>query len=82
MQSVTFYTKLNCSLCDKAYQMLLDLAFDIPLKIEILDITHAHNKIEAKYSDRIPVVAAAHRQTELEWPFTPDELRAYLTRDS
>jgi hypothetical protein len=82
MQTVTFYTKLNCSLCDKAYTMLMTLAFDIPLKIDIIDITHSHNRLETKYAERIPVVAAAHRPAELDWPFTLDELRAYLTRDA
>lgn len=78
MQYVTFYTKLNCSLCDQAYQMLMDLAFDLPLKIDILDITHTHNNVEEAYAHRIPVIAVSHRDTELEWPFTPAELQSFL----
>jgi hypothetical protein len=78
MQQVTFYTKLNCHLCDEAYQMLMDIAFDKPLKIDIIDITHAHNDVEEKYAERIPVIAVPHRETELDWPFTLEELEAYL----
>jgi hypothetical protein len=78
MQYVTFYTKLNCSLCDEAYQMLMDIAFDTPLNIDIVDITHAHNNVEERYAHRIPVVTTPHHETELEWPFTMDELKAYL----
>lgn len=79
MQKVTFYTKLNCSLCDKAYQMLLNIACDIPMEIDILDITHTHNNLEAKYAHRIPVIAVDHSEIELEWPFTSQELEAYLS---
>jgi hypothetical protein len=77
MKSVMLYTKLNCHLCEEAYQMLLTIALDMPLKIDILDITHDNN-IEAEYGERIPVIAAAHREAELEWPFTLAEVRAYL----
>jgi hypothetical protein len=78
MQSVTFYTKLNCSLCDKAYLMLMQLAFDIPLHVDVVDITHAHNKLEKDYAHRIPVIAKTGAETELEWPFTTEALKAYL----
>jgi hypothetical protein len=79
MKNVTFYTKLNCPLCDEAYQMLVMIALDMPLKIDILDITHAHNKLEAaRYGDQIPVVALPQGRAELGWPFTFDELRAFL----
>ena len=44
MQHVIFYTKLNCSLCDEAHRMLMDLAFDLPMEIDILDISHRHHK--------------------------------------
>lgn len=79
MKNVIFYTKLNCPLCDEAYQMLVTIALDMPLNIDILDITHAHNKVEAmKYGERIPVVALARGKAELGWPFTLDELRTFL----
>jgi hypothetical protein len=81
MQSVTFYTKLNCSLCDKAYLMLMQLAFDLPLHIDVVDITHTHNKLDEAYAHRIPVIAKTGTETELEWPFTIEEIRAYLEEE-
>ena len=78
MQKVLLYTKLDCSLCDKAYQMLLDLAFDIPLEIDIIDISHAHNNLETAYDTRIPVIALDRLGTELEWPFTSEDIKLYL----
>ena len=80
MQKVIFYTKLNCSLCDKAYQMLMDIILEFPLEIDILDITHAHNKLEPEYGHRIPVIALSNASSELQWPFNLDEIRAYLTQ--
>ncbi len=78
MQNVTFYTKLNCKLCDEAYLMLMQVAYDIPLDIDVLDITHAHNKLGSKYDERIPVIARSDIETELEWPFSIDDIKVYL----
>lgn len=78
MQKVTLFTKLDCSLCDTAYQMLLDLAFDIPLEIDIIDISHPHNNLEDSYGIRIPVLAIDSVETELEWPFTAEDIKLFL----
>ena len=82
MEKIIFYTKLNCHLCEEAYRMLMDLAYDLPLEIDVVDITHSHNQgISAAYEDRIPVLAKPGAKSELNWPFGPDEIRAYLTQD-
>jgi len=78
MQKVTFYTKLNCGLCDKAYLMLMQVALDVPLEIDIIHITHAHNRLSGKYDERIPVIALPGASTELDWPFTIEDIKAYL----
>ena len=79
MKTVILYTKLECPLCDKAYNILLNLAIDNPLEIDVIDITHPHNNIDAdKYLTRIPVIARADLETELEWPFTLEEVQSYL----
>jgi hypothetical protein len=80
MQKVNFYTKLNCHLCDQAYLMLIDVAVDHPLKIDILDITHAHNRLESNYRERIPVIAVPQADTELAWPFTRNDVELYLNQ--
>ena len=79
MEQVTFYTKLDCCLCDQAYRLLLNVACGMPLEIDVVDITHAHNgDIKSLYAERIPVVAKAGANTELDWPFTTDDIKAYL----
>lgn len=79
MKQVKFYTKLNCSTCDIAYQMLVTVALDIPLEIDILDITHPHNGLEAAYAELIPVIAVAALEHQLVWPFSLDDIKAYLS---
>lgn len=80
MYRLIFYTKLNCQLCEEAYGVLLDLINDIPLKIDIVDITQPHHQdVFAKYRQRIPVVAIPETETELDWPFTGNDVRAQLS---
>ncbi len=81
MPKLIFYTKSNCHLCEEADQILSEIASDIPLEIEVVDIIHADDKdIIAKYADRIPVIARPDLETELNWPFTFDDVRTYLVR--
>ncbi len=79
MQKVAFYTKLNCGLCDEAYSMLMQLTYDIPMDIDIIDITHNYNKLNGNYDERIPVISTLTASNELNWPFTLADLRRYLT---
>ena len=60
--------------------MLMEIAFDIPLEIDIIDITHSHNRLETDYSERIPVIALKGTDKELDWPFTIEEIKAYLAQ--
>lgn len=79
MEKVILYSKLDCHLCQEAYLMLMEVTLDIPLEIDLVDITHTHNSnIHAKYVERIPVLARPHTSAELDWPFTPAEIKAYL----
>jgi hypothetical protein len=79
MEKIILYTKLNCHLCEEAYQMLMELTLDIPMEIDMVDITHTHNShLLAQYFDRIPVLAKPGSEHELAWPFNLDEIRAYL----
>ena len=79
MKKVTLYTKLDCHLCVDAYHLLVDVAFDMPLEIDVVDITHSHNTdLHVRYAMRIPVVTTPNADQELDWPFTYDELKAYL----
>ncbi len=56
---------------------MLNLAYDTPLQIDVIDISRAHH-IERKYMERIPVLAKSGVEAELNWPFTTEDVRAYL----
>lgn len=59
--------------------MLMELTLDLPLEIDLVDITHAHNsQIHHKYTDRIPVLGRPDHHSELDWPFTPADIKAYI----
>ena len=77
MHRVTLYTKLDCSLCDKAYRVLLDVALDTPLEIDVVDITHAQSDLEKQYRTRIPVLALDNG-VELDWPFSARDITSQL----
>jgi hypothetical protein len=80
MKKVTFYTTLNCHLCEEAYHMLLEVISDISLEIDVVDITHEHNRnLRSTYAERIPVITCDHVDTELDWPFTPVDIKNYLS---
>lgn len=80
---MTLYTKLGCHLCEEAYRRLFEVACDLPLKIDMVDITLPHNRaIHDKYFIRIPVLALAGRQDELNWPFAVEDIVAYLLTKS
>jgi len=79
MQNVILYTKADCGLCDQAYQILLSLACDTPLRIDLIDITQDH-RIHAKYMERIPVLARPNLEAELNWPFTAEDVKIYLEK--
>jgi hypothetical protein len=83
MHHLIFYTKPECHLCEDAYQILGRLSSDIPLKIEVIDITQPGQEQAAeKYGERIPVLAQPNRSAELNWPFTKGEVQVYLTAAS
>lgn len=80
---MTLYTKLGCHLCEAACRRLFEVACDLPLRIDLVDITLPHNRASHdKYFIRIPVLVMAGRHEELDWPFTVEEIVAYLLTKS
>jgi hypothetical protein len=60
--------------------MLMEITLDIPLEIDLVDISHTHNShLYSKYTDRIPVLARPQNGAELEWPFTLADIKAFIT---
>ena len=52
---MTFYTKENCSLCELAYAMIIELREEISFELKIIDITKSDDAWEV-YHEMIPVV--------------------------
>ncbi len=54
---VTFYTKEECTLCDLALEMIMDLRDDPSFELDIVDITESPDAWAA-YWDKVPVIKA------------------------
>ena len=81
MKQVTIYTKLGCHLCDEAYRLLLGLTAEFPLHIDVVDITHEHNReLYDKYFLQIPVLSFFGTDQKLTWPFTAADVKACLNQ--
>lgn len=81
MQTVILYTRLGNSNCEEANRLLMEIAYDIPLEIDVIDVTHSHNRnLKEDYSQRIPVIATPGNDLELNWPFSLEDIKAYLAK--
>jgi glutaredoxin len=63
METITFYTKENCPLCDEGLALLKVLQAETPLKIEIIDVYENDDLLE-KYQLKIPVVAIEDEEVD------------------
>lgn len=76
---IILYTGPHCSLCDDAIALIDALDIDVELeKINIRKSTDLYHL----YGSRIPVVKHGDKEhasaEELGWPFTIEQLRAFL----
>lgn len=72
-----FYTGPQCSLCDHAWEALSQVRqFDV-LDIETLNIRD-DSELYHRYAVRIPVLKRADTQAEIGWPFSTDDVEAFL----
>lgn len=53
---LTLYTRPDCCLCDKAADLIAKVALDMPLTLELVDIT-GDAELERLWGSKIPVVA-------------------------
>lgn len=53
---LTLYTRPNCCLCDKAAELIEKVGRDMPLTLELVDIT-GDAELERLWGEKIPVVA-------------------------
>lgn len=60
---ITMYSKENCSLCDKAKEVLMSIHEEIPLEINEVDI-YKDDVLLEKYQIMIPVVEIDGEEVE------------------
>lgn len=74
---ITFYTKENCSLCDKGMLVLAEINKDIPFVIESIDI-YKDDELLEKYQIMIPVVEVDGIEVDFGI-LSEAKIRAFLT---
>lgn len=74
---LTFYTTSHCHLCELAEQLLVQTPLPHPVPVEVVDIAESETLV-ARYGTRIPVLRRGDTGTELEWPFTREDLLTFL----
>lgn len=74
-----FYTTDGCHLCEQAEHLLVNTPLPAPVPVTVVDIAESPELVE-RYGIRMPVLQRSDSGEELGWPFTADELQAFLTK--
>lgn len=77
MKAITFYTKPGCHLCEDGEWILEMTLRGGEMPVTTVDIS-ADIDLAERYGRRIPVLSHPDLNTELDWPFTPDTILAWL----
>lgn len=77
--TLILYSTLGCHLCDLAIEVLARCRQVNQKNVCSIDIAD-DDELVRRYGVRIPVIAYAGK--ELGWPFTVDDLSAFLSDDS
>ncbi len=77
MQTILFFTKPGCHLCDDGAWILEIALQGRDAVITPIDIT-TDPALVARYGTRIPVLGQPNCTHELDWPFTPDTILDWL----
>ena len=73
--SLKLYTTSNCHLCEQAIELIQQL--DSPKKLELIEIIDDVSLLSL-YGTRIPVLQRADNLTELDWPFSLNEIVDFI----
>ena len=73
MTQLVLYTTSHCHLCEQALALLISLKEVYPIHWLTKEISDDDNLIE-KYGIRIPVIQRIDNQSELNWPFSADDI--------
>ena len=72
-----FYVTDHCELCEQAEAVLVRTPLDTPIPVEVVDIAESEELVE-QYGTRIPVLRMEPQGKELDWPFTSEDVIAFL----
>lgn len=75
--SLYFYVTDNCELCEQAEQILVHTPLDTPMPVDVVDISESEELVQ-KYGERIPVLRMEPEGKELDWPFSAEDVIAFL----
>ena len=79
MKSLILYSTLGCHLCELAKQQIEPLLLEFSLTLVEVDIADKGKEdLLEKYGVHIPVIKIADKKDELGWPFTRQEVHAFL----
>ncbi len=76
-EKLVFYTTLGCHLCDVARQVYQSTLSPDFFDVEEVDIAESDELIQ-QYGTRIPVLKRVNDNSELNWPFSPQQLIEFL----
>jgi len=73
MTQLILYTTSHCHLCEQALALLINLKDQYAINWQTKEISDDDNLID-KYGIRIPVIQRIDNQSELNWPFSADDI--------
>ncbi len=76
---VTFYTRVDCSLCDKARPLVEEIAAAAGLGMEVLDVDGSDD-LRHRFGARVPVVTDPHGEVIAEGQIVGRRLKKELRK--
>jgi hypothetical protein len=73
MTQLVLYTTSHCHLCEQALELLIILKEQYAINWITKEISDDDDLIE-KYGIRIPVIQRIDNQSELNWPFSENDI--------
>ncbi len=73
--TLKLYTTSSCHLCDDAYNLLLQLTLP---EMTLVEIANNEALLDC-YGTRIPVLQRTDNNTELDWPFSQEQVIIFLS---
>jgi hypothetical protein len=73
MTQLVLYTTSHCHLCEQALTLLINVKQQYAINWLTKEISEDDDLIE-KYGIRIPVIQRVDNQSELNWPFSAEDI--------